>query len=70
MSDNAMCLFCGGKEPAEISVTGMGFPMGTKCLKKAIRKNVLWDEDTTLKTLKSRLRFGQKEPLNSEAGVG
>jgi hypothetical protein len=41
--------------------------MGTKCYGKASRKGIEWDESTSLKVIKSRLRFGQKEPLNSVA---
>lgn len=57
----SMCVFCNGKETTEIGVTGMAFPMGSKCYAKAIRKNVVWDEDTPLKTIKSLLRFGNRE---------
>jgi hypothetical protein len=66
--DTSVCAFCGGKELAEFSVTGLAFPMGARCYKKAIRKGVTWNEDTTLKEIKSRLRFG--EPLNSNLSEG
>jgi hypothetical protein len=58
--DDKLCLFCNGKELATISVTGMGYPMGDKCWDKSIKKNVNWDENTSLKTLKHLLRFGLK----------
>lgn len=52
-----ICAFC-GKEPTSIKVTGMGYPMGEKCYKKANKKGVNWDEKTKLKVLKHELRFG------------
>ena len=58
--DSKLCTFCDKKEVAVINVTGMGFPMGENCYKKAVKKNVIWGEDTNLKTLKHLLRFGPK----------
>jgi hypothetical protein len=54
--DSQLCAFCNGKELATLSVTGMSFPMGDNCHKKSIDRNVSWDDNTTLKELKSLLR--------------
>jgi hypothetical protein len=53
--DTKMCIFCGGKELATLGVTGMSFPMGDSCYAKSIQRNVSWDDNTSLKTLKSLL---------------
>jgi hypothetical protein len=58
--DSKLCAFCNGKELATLSVTGMSFPMGEMCYDKAIKRNVSWDKDTTLKQLKSLLRQRSK----------
>ena len=58
--DNSLCVFCNGKELATLGVTGMSFPMGDKCYKKSIQRNVSWNDNTTLKELKSLLRQRSK----------
>jgi hypothetical protein len=54
--DASVCVFCTKGELAILSVTSMAFPMGQKCYEKSLKRNIEWDEDTTLKDLKSRLR--------------
>ncbi len=54
--DSKLCIFCDGKELATLSVTGMSFPMGNLCYGKAIKRDVQWDDNATLKELKRLLR--------------
>lgn len=61
--DASICVFCNGKEKADMGATGNNYPMGPKCYKKSTDRNVEWDEDTKLKVLKGRLRH--REPLNT-----
>ena len=50
------CIFC-GSEPAKMTVTQNGYPIGDRCDRRSLRLGVNWNEGTTLKTLKAKLQL-------------